>query len=110
MVAKDVSVCLVLVHLEKGRKCQAVSCGFQSFFFFNVMSWWFVFSITMAIPASFEGVGDLVLCFCSYFCGLYFVLLTLWGLGIGMEVRGQLVRIWSSLSAMWIPGMEFLTC
>lgn len=56
MVAKDVSVCLVLVHLEKGKKCQAVSCGFQSFFFFfNVVSWWFVFSIAMAIQLVLKG-------------------------------------------------------
>lgn len=83
------------------------------FFFFNVMSWWFVFSIAIAIPASFEGVGDLV-CFVFVLISVGFVLFYLhWGgggWGVDMEVRGQLVRIWSSLSAMWIPGMELLTC
>lgn len=81
------------------------------FFFFNVMSWWFVFSIAIAIPASFEGVGDLV-CFVFVLISVGFVLFYLHcgGWGVDMEVRGQLVRIWSSLSVMWIPGMELLTC
>lgn len=43
------------------------------FFFFNVMSWWFVFSIAIAIPASFEGVGDLV-CFVFVLISVGFVL------------------------------------
>lgn len=85
--------------------------GLFFFFFFNVMSWWFVFSIAIAIPASFEGVGDLV-CFVFVLISVGFVLFYLHrgGWGVDMEVRGQLVRIWSSLSAMWIPGMELLTC
>lgn len=96
---------------RKRKKMSSRQLWFSVFFFSNVMSWWFVFSIAMAIRASFEGVGDLV-CFVFVLIFVAFVLFYLHcgGWDVDMEVRGQLVRIWSSLSAMWIPGMELLTC
>lgn len=58
---------------RKRKKMSSRQLWFSVFFFFNVVSWWFVFSVAMAIPASFEEVGDLV-CFVFVLIFVGFVL------------------------------------